>query len=910
MSDPLLEPGQLDKAIAALEQLRGIWKDAQVDEEIAKLRQTAHAKQTASNPQTTLGDRAVYVDGNNRDVNTGVIINMTPSPGAGKEELRRAFLERLLERANQLPLFKGDNTKNSIRLASVYTALLTQGGDAEAKHSRIVSPSDHSRSSVLDRLNQERKLVLLGGPGSGKSTFINFLSVCMAGAWLGDAAANLQTLTAPIPPEPHSRDQPKPQHWEHGALLPVPVVLRDFASELAGKAVNAETLWQHIESQLRQASLGEFAPHLRAELLDEGGLILLDGLDEVPESENRREQIKQAVQDFAYTFQHCRFLATSRTYAYTRQDWKLQGFAESVLLPFSAGQIKRFVTAWYQHMTELERLTARDAEGKAALLKRTIARNARLQELAEQPLLLTLIARLQTEKGGNLPEKRERLYAEAVDMLLTQWENLKVIDRANGDKIILDSLSEWLKASPDDIRTQLDKLAFEAHRDQADMKGTADISQGRLFEALLAATPQKNVNHQRLEEHLRDRTGLLAAHGERLYQFPHRTFQEYLAACHLTNAGFPEELAELARTEPGRWREATLLAAAKVSRGTAKSVWDLVEALCFQDIPQGQSPQTADLWGALLAGQALWETGLAEAQDTAKRHQPKRERVRLWLQAIVENGWLPPVDRAKAGQALSVLGDGRELTALVSIPEGEFWLGDDQLSDARPRHRLKLPAFQIGRYPVTNGQYEKFIQATGRRWPSPEAGKPERRNHPAIFVSWHDALAYCHWLTKTEQGLRRIGPDQAYTLPSEAEWERAAAGPAGLKFPWCNDWRDDHANTRESGLGETSAVGLFPNGRSPEGCLDMAGNVYEWTRSLWGKDRKQPDYVYPYPQQESQRAVRENLQAGNEIYRVVRGGSWDNSQVNSRCAVRLMFQPNLRIYYSGFRVVLCSGSVV
>ncbi|MFZ4703821.1 MAG: NACHT domain-containing protein, partial [Candidatus Methylumidiphilus sp.] len=366
MSDQLLEPGQLNKAIATLEQLRGIWPDAKLDEEIAQLRQTANAKQTASNPQTTIGDRAVYVDGNSRDVNTGVIINLTPPPGAGKEELRRAFLERMLEQANQLPLFKGDNTKNSIRLASVYTALLTQGGDSEAqaKHRRIVSPSDRedSRSSVLDRLNQERKLVLLGGPGSGKSTFINFLSVCMAGEWLGDAAANLQTLTAPIPPEPDSRDvQPKPQHWQHGALLPVPVVLRDFASELAGKAVNAETLWQHIESQLRQASLGEFAPHLRAELLAEGGLILLDGLDEVPESENRREQIKQAVQDFADTFQHCRFLATSRTYAYTRQDWKLQGFAEAVLLPFSTGQIKRFVTAWYQHMAELARLTASDA---------------------------------------------------------------------------------------------------------------------------------------------------------------------------------------------------------------------------------------------------------------------------------------------------------------------------------------------------------------------------------------------------------------------------------------------------------------------------------------------------------------------------------------------------------------------
>ena len=90
-----------------------------------------------------------------------------------------------------------------------------------------------NRWSGLDVLQRERMLVLLGGPGSGKSTFVNFVALCMAGEMLRATAINLETLTAPIPPEPDSRDEePRPQRWDHGAMLPVHVVLRDLASEL------------------------------------------------------------------------------------------------------------------------------------------------------------------------------------------------------------------------------------------------------------------------------------------------------------------------------------------------------------------------------------------------------------------------------------------------------------------------------------------------------------------------------------------------------------------------------------------------------------------------------------------------------------------------------------------------------
>ena len=121
------------------------------------------------------------------------------------------------------------------------------------------------------------------------------------------------------------------------------VTLRDLASQLPppGTPGNAETVWAFVRARLKQAALEDFAPFLREGLLNGGGLVLLDGLDEVPDADTRRKQIKQAVQDFAATFSKCRFLVTSRTYASQRQDWKLDDFAESPPPALHAGSDPR-----------------------------------------------------------------------------------------------------------------------------------------------------------------------------------------------------------------------------------------------------------------------------------------------------------------------------------------------------------------------------------------------------------------------------------------------------------------------------------------------------------------------------------------------------------------------------------------
>ena len=216
-----------------------------------------------------------------------------------------------------------------------------------------------------------------------------------------------------------------------------------------------------------------------------------------------------------------------------------------------------------------------------------------------------------------------------------------------------------------------------------------------------------------------------------------------------------------------------------------------------------------------------------------------------------------------------------------------------------------MPAFKVGKYVVTNAQYVRFVQATQRDWVSSDADAPELRNHPARYMSWHDAVAYCAWQTNEWQQTGRIAANEAVTLPSEAEWERAARSVDGRDFPW-GAWSEDHANIRESGIGDTSAVGLFPKGKSEDGCLDMAGNVWEWTRSLWGNDFMKPDFKYPYKVDDKK---REDLHAGDDVLRVLRGGSWTYSDGVARCSYRLGDLPDGRDGRLGFRVVVRSTPV-
>jgi formylglycine-generating enzyme required for sulfatase activity len=226
---------------------------------------------------------------------------------------------------------------------------------------------------------------------------------------------------------------------------------------------------------------------------------------------------------------------------------------------------------------------------------------------------------------------------------------------------------------------------------------------------------------------------------------------------------------------------------------------------------------------------------------------------------------------------------------------------NDAFDDEQPQHRLHLPDYAIAKTPVTNAQYLAFVQAAGHRKPGHwKKGKPpkNKQDHPVVNVSWHDAMAYCRWLAETT--------GKPYRLPSEAEWEKAARGDKDDRiYPWGDEPPDDTRCNFGANVGGTTPVGQYSQqGDSPYGCVDMAGNVWEWTLSLWGTYGEKPDFKYPYDPEDG----RENLEAGDEVARVLRGGAFLRSQGDVRCACRLWDSPDYwNVDLGGFRPVLAPG---
>ncbi len=909
------------------------------------------------------------------DVN---INNQLIDPAApDSASLETAYLSHLFTQMQALSLGGVDpklasDAQVRLSLNAVYTALLTEQVEAEGEgtgegKSRIGLGLDVRRRSIsaLEQIDRHPRLVLLGDPGSGKSTFVNFVALCLAGERLGRPEADLALLREPLPDSPQEGEkepQPQPQSWAHGPLLPVRVVLRDFAARglpPAGEHATAQHLWDFIQGELAEG-LGEYGPFLRKHLRERDGLLLLDGLDEVPEANQRRGQIKEAVESFATLFPRCRILVTSRTYAYQRQEWQLNGFQPAVLAPFSPGQIERFVQRWYAHIGPMRHWSSEDAQGRAAILQQAIERSERLQELAERPLLLTLMASLHAWRGGSLPERREELYSDAVELLLDWWESQRVVRDAKGNtSLIQPSLAEWLKVDRTRVRGLLNRLAYDAHAGQAELVGTADIAETTLIQGLLALSQNPDVKPWRLVEYLSQRAGLLVPRGNAVYTFPHRTFQEYLAACHLTDTDFPENVADLARTDPLRWREAALLAGAKAGRGMTSAIWLLADALCYREA-NDPTCSDADLWGAQLAGQALAES--IDPAQTSPRNQAKLERVKGGLIHLLGSG-LPALERAQAGRTLAFLGDPRPAVMTVAgmefcaIPPGPFVMGSLDESETpsgwgqeTPQHTLDIPyAYWMGRYPVTNAQFGEFVAAGGYGradfWPEASAagfwenglfkgfwdsigrnrpadtGLPfTLPNHPAVGVSWYESLAFCRWLTERLRGAGRLPADWEVTLPSEAEWEKAARGGLEIpspvvgallaaplrdnpnptrRYPWGDDADPQRANYAGAEINSTSTPGAFSAGVSPYGVEELSGGLFEWTRSLWGADWQKSSFNYPYRPDDD----REELGASDRTLRIVRGGYWGGDAAMLRASARNRYFPYLRYYYDGFRLV-------
>ena len=284
-----------------------------------------------------------------------------------------------------------------------------------------------------------------------------------------------------------------------------------------------------------------------------------------------------------------------------------------------------------------------------------------------------------------------------------------------------------------------------------------------------------------------------------------------------------------------------------------------------------------------------------------------REELARELATTVEGTVLPAAERVRAGVLLGTLGDPRPGVyslppAMVPIAGGRFVIGEgDEQAD------LSIERFEIARYPVTNAQWKLFVKAGGYRddqlwwdqagnawlrqsgthiprfWNNDDFGII-RPNHPVVGVSWYETMAFCRWLTQT------LNDGYTYTLPTEAEWEYAARGAELREYPWGPEDPDgERANFGQTHNG-TTAVGCFPRGATPEGVHDMAGNIWEWTRSEYKP--------YPYDPADG----REDSTEVEWKMFTRRGGSWNDHSIDLRASYRNYVTPDYRSYYLGFRL--------
>lgn len=205
-------------------------------------------------------------------------------------------------------------------------------------------------------------------------------------------------------------------------------------------------------------------------------------------------------------------------------------------------------------------------------------------------------------------------------------------------------------------------------------------------------------------------------------------------------------------------------------------------------------------------------------------------------------------------------------SVLIEISASSFTMGSNDYDTEKPVRTVFLDKYYIAKYEVTVGQFKKYCNATGKTMLEQPSWN-NRDDHPMINITWYDAEAYCNWAS-----LR---------LPTEAEWEGAARGTDGRKYPWGNEWDAIKCNSCQKGDGfkKTAPVGSFSSGVSPYGCYDMAGNVWEWCNDWY-------DGSY-YGNSPSSNPTGPS----SGVNRVLRGGSWNFVANSCQSARRLGLDP-------------------
>ncbi|MCB1849720.1 MAG: SUMF1/EgtB/PvdO family nonheme iron enzyme [Gammaproteobacteria bacterium] len=763
----------------------------------------------------------------------------------------------------RLTLPRGDTLPEKLRVAGRTL------GEEEREH--IGGRLDDLRP-VLELLMTHPVLVVLGDPGSGKSTVVRFMAYLLA-TGQGDSFGWADYLPLLLPLSAYSE-----------ALHRQPdLSLRRFAVAYFSSRMDVVHLDALLDGHLEQGR----------------ALILLDGLDEVKEV-SQRNLVVDRVQAFLsrYVRKGNRAIITSRIIGYREvRPPEIEGLRECTLLDFEKDEIESFIRRWTR-VIELQaypdnRVARYEAERETQELLEAVRQNSAVARLAANPLLLTMLV-IQKRQGSQLPRHRVVLYERYLTSLLHDW-------------LIARNIHAAAHVPPNEraLRRLLEPLAWWLQESEPGKGLVAEADLLRwLREQPVNAGSDGEERAYRFIADVRENSGLLIDRGGRKFGFLHPTFMEYLAAVWLANQIQREDglefVAETVRryAAVSEWREVLLLAIGHIG---LNQKLDLLTTKLLRRLMA-----TDDGSGAVkaIAAEALADIG----EDGVEPESWYSLR-----QALLEQGLYNPrvkaVFRASIGRSLAVIGDPRAAVMTVEampfcrVSKGRFWMGlgrydekDEEVGSETPAGEYDLTYdYQLAQYPVTVAQFRQFVEDARFELEDKDAlkGAP---NSPVVWVSRDEAMVFCRWLTRRWYKSGRLPDDLCVTLPDEAEWERAARG--GLadnpepqrRYPWGNEITDEHLNYSMY-IGEVATPGIYPLGKSPCGCDDLSGNVWEWTRSDYGE--------YPYPAVGTNEWKKRTNGLG--AVGVLRGGAFYFSRGFVRCAVRFNLGQDYRFDIIGFR---------
>ncbi|HEY1756536.1 MAG TPA: SUMF1/EgtB/PvdO family nonheme iron enzyme [Bryobacteraceae bacterium] len=676
-----------------------------------------------------------------------------------------------------------DGSANAFHIDELYTPLTTVlARDPRGEEGEGAVPERMERSPVpLQEALKEPRLLLVGDPGAGKTTFLRRIAFEACHTLLGkETLRRVEPMLAGPP------------------LFPVLIRAESLAKALTA-GDNPERLFHFLGMEYP----GMGADHFR-EMFRKGCLLLLDGLDEVA-VEAQRDRAVELLKCAAHACPQVQIVATSRPGAFGGVT-SIPGFDAVHIAPLDRPAIAVFIEKW-GHAVHPGDLAAA-AELSRTLLGEVNAKKE-IRALAANPVMLTALACLHFTHA-TLPEQRSELY----------WSVLEWLAKARAAKTGRDY---------NILLALLRKLAFAMHaaapakRTEIERDEAITVLAPEFQEERVAARQRAAAERFLLEEEVN--SGIIVSHGDRV-RFWHLTFQEALAADALTYD--PEERQRLLfdedRANDSQWRETVLLLAGELKKRGNDPVNKLLDKV-LRSAEGGnllRYVRCAGLMGAMLKDLAAWKYTLTEPLSV--RYRAVLEKA-LSIFDASRSGNLPVETRLEAAEALGQAGDPRlrlprDKDYWVPIPAGKFVMGEGQEKD-EPKHEVELDAFLIGRYPVTVHEYALFLEHTEHAAPMDWEDQSGHPNRPMVSVSWFDAEAYCKWA-----GVR---------LPTEAEWERAARGAEGRRHAWSDDPPNPElANYREAEILAASPVGLFPRGSTPEGIADMSGNVWEWVSDWYG----------------------------------------------------------------------------